>query len=267
MQVCRTLRMPPRPPVLFSRRLTALNPDLPSALLWRREFVHYFLQIEARRPLADGVLLKSLQPLRNYCDGPIVDENSVHEPVVVQERRVAPLEGIGAQIENLRYAECFVTLHPNIQTFMILLDEDRLPAPVTNREEVAIVAPIEKILSRRILHLTLEVRNQVVAIQVDVKGFVIQLAAGHALPYDIAIASRGRESGKQILMREEIVIDGACLDCAGPANKHRHAITAFPVCGFFAAIWRGAAVWPGHIFVTVVRGVDNDGVVRDSQVI
>lgn len=59
-----------------------------------------------------------------------------------------PAQRVRAEIENLGYAECLVAFHPDIQTLVILLDEDGFPTAHTNGEEVAIVAPVEKFLSR-----------------------------------------------------------------------------------------------------------------------
>ena len=38
-------------------------------------------------------------------------------------------------------------------------------------QQIAVVAPVEKILSRRFLFLTLEIRNQVVAVEMNLEVF------------------------------------------------------------------------------------------------
>ena len=57
-----------------------------------------------------------------------------------------------------------------------------------------------------------------------------------ALLDDVGIARRRRKSWDKVFVSKELIINGAGLNDAGPADKHGHAITAFPVGGFLAAI-------------------------------
>jgi DNA-binding NarL/FixJ family response regulator len=50
-------------------------------------------------------------------------------------------------------------------------------------------------------------------------------------------------------MREEVAVDGAGLDDAGPADERGNAIAAFPVRRLFAPIGSAAAIGPSHQFL------------------
>ena len=55
----------------------------------------------------------------------------------------------------------------------------------------------------------------------------------------------GRQQRRQhVFVREDVVVDGAGLDHAGPADGTGHAITAFPVLVLLAAEGRGTAIGP-----------------------
>jgi hypothetical protein len=112
-------------------------------------------------------------------------------PIVVEKGPVPAFERIGTQIEDLRYAELVETLHPNIQTFVILFDKDDLPVAIPQGKQVAIIARIEEFLTRRFLCLTIEKRYQVVSIEMVVKGQIAQLAGAGALRHQIGIVNTG----------------------------------------------------------------------------
>ena len=79
-----------------------------------------------------------------------------------------------------------------------------------------------------------------------------------------AAASKRRQP---VFLREDVVDDRAGLDHARPADEHRHAEAAFPGRALLAVERRGAAVRPRHRFRAVVGAIDDDGIVRDAQVI
>ncbi len=145
---------------------------------------------------------------------------------------------------------------------MLLLLEGRPSTADADGDQLAVVAPVEEFLARGLLHLALEERHQVVAVQVDLEGLAPGLAALLAPCHDIRLAAGGGEGRKQVLMRAHVVVDGPGLMHARPADERRHAEPAFPVGGLLAPERGAAAVRPAHDLGAVVGGVDDDGVVR-----
>ena len=66
-------------------------------------------------------------------------------------------------------------------------------------------------------------------------------------------------------MRDDVVVDGAGLDDAGPADDLRHTVAAFPGRALLAMERRNAAVRPGKRFCPVIGRVNDDRVVRDAE--
>src|SRR6516225_4859571 len=104
------------------------------------------------------------------------------------------------------------------------------------------------------------------AVEVNVEGVRSELAVPHALLHDVGIARRRREGRKKVFVSEELIVDRSRLDHSGPADERGHAIATLKVRGFLTAIGRASAVGPGHYFRAVVGGVNDDGVVGDTEV-
>ena len=102
-------------------------------------------------------------------------ERAVGHPLVVEHGRVlvAALERIAAQVVELRDAQRDERLLPDAQARGALLHE-RGPSSCSyaQRHQVAVVAPVEEALARILLHLALQERQQVVAVDVDLEGLV-----------------------------------------------------------------------------------------------
>ena len=113
---------------------------------------------------------------------------------VVGSRLWPALERVSAQVVEIRHAKALEALSPDVETRVVLLDEGNLPRANADGEQIAIVAPVQKFLARRFLHLTLEKRNQVVTIEVDLEGLAAHGVALGALGHDIGIAGCGAES-------------------------------------------------------------------------
>ena len=217
-----------------------------------------FLLTASRLKLAGfcrtGNSLKLCSHLRGERLHRHLDEGAIGHPLVVEDELVAALERIGAQVEQLRYAQFGELPGPYADALVVLLEEDGLPVVDTDRDELAVIVPVDELLARRFLRFALEEGDEIEAVEMDLECLVADLRAPHAFVDDIGVAA-GRGKGRdQVVVRAHLVVDGAGLDRAGPADHHRHAKAAFPVGRLLAAEWRGAAVRPGHHLGAVVAG-------------
>jgi hypothetical protein len=129
---------------------------------------------------------------------------------------------------------------------VVLLLEYDFRVADANRNELAIIVPIEKIHARRFLHLAFEERDEIITVEMDLKGLVADLGAFQTFGNDVEItcSSKGRD---QIVVLEHLIIDGAGLDRAGPAVDHGHAICAFPVGQAKEAIIKSLLAFPHRL--------------------
>src|SRR5262247_861762 len=102
--------------------------------LWS-QLPHDLVEIEARGLLPDGVFLEALEPLRHQGLCRHEHEGAVRLPVAVQKRMRAALEGIGAQVVEQWTAELLIVPEPDVEAFVILLDERDLPVKDADGEE------------------------------------------------------------------------------------------------------------------------------------
>ena len=98
----------------------------------------------------------------------------VEEPVVIGIRcNVGALVRIGAQIVELRHAQRDKRLGPDPQCAGgALLHEYELPVVVTQAREIAVVREIEVLYARAFLFLARQIRQQVVAVQVNLESLI-----------------------------------------------------------------------------------------------
>src|SRR6516162_9713513 len=150
---------------------------------------------------------------------------------------------------------------------MVLLDKGHLPVLVTKREKVSVVTPIEKLLSRRLLHLAFEVGDQVIAVRVDMVRLAAKLTVLQAIIRDHSITCSSRKGWQEIFVCEKVVVDGAGLDDTRPTDQSGDPITTFKVGCLLSSIRRAAAIGPCHHLRAIVRRVYNDRVVGDAQII
>ena len=143
----------------------------------------------------------------------------------------------------------------------------QLPLTVAQRREVAVVGPVEELPARRLLLLALEVRQQVVAVEVDLVVAAHGRVAREQLLLDVGLADRGQQRRQHVLVREHVVVDRARLDHARPSDQGRNPVAAFPLGVLLAAERRRAAVRPAHHLGAVVGRVHHDGVVGDAELV
>ena len=148
-----------------------------------------------------------------------------------------------------------------------LLQKHQLPLGIAQRRQVASVGPVEELLARRFFGIALKVGQPVVAVQVHLVGHRTGREALEQLCLDVRLAGRGQQRGQHVLVRADLVDDGARLDDAGPLEDAGHTVAALPVGVLLAAEGRRAAVGPAQGFGAVVSGIHENGVVRNTQVI
>ncbi len=79
--------------------------------------------------------------------------------VVVVGIGVGPLEGIAAEIKNLRYPQRHEGLRPNAKSACALLVKHKLPLIVAQTNQLTVIAEIEKFLARALFLLSSEQRQ------------------------------------------------------------------------------------------------------------
>ena len=146
-------------------------------------------------------------------------------------------------------------------------DESGFPIVVADRHQVAVVGPIDELLPRRLLHLAFQERHEVIAIEVHLEGLAVGLVALHHLGDEVGLTRGGGRGGKQILMGADIIDHLLGFDHPGPADERWHTEGAFPASRLLTLKRRRAAIGPGEDFSAVVRGVNNDRVVSDAEVV
>lgn len=80
-------------------------------------------------------------------------------------------------------------------------------------------------------------------------------------------AGSNGERGKDVLVGLDTIEVGTGSDMSWPANEHGNANATLPSRHLVAAIRSRGAEGPGLMFRSVVRRIDDDGVVCDSHVI
>ena len=157
-------------------------------------------------------------------------------------------------------------LDPDLQRALAaLLHEHDLPVLGPHAEHVAVVGEVDHPAPRALVHLAGQVRQQVVAVDVDLVGHVAGLVARLQLLDDVRLAGGGEERRQPVMVLDDLVGDRARLDLAGPADHLRDPERAFPVGGLLAAERGRGAVRPGVHVRAVVGGVDDDGVLGDAE--
>src|SRR5262245_7024024 len=121
---------------------------------------------EACRLLAWWELLERLQELADHRLRGNQEERAVRHPLAGEHGGVlvGTLERVAPQVVDLRHAHRDERLLPDAESMRALLDERRFPVPEPQGHQVAVVAPVEEALARVLLHLTLEIGQQVEAV-------------------------------------------------------------------------------------------------------
>ena len=130
---------------------------------------------------------------------------------------------------------------------------------------IAVVGPVDELLARPFLRLTLEVGQQVVAVEMNLEcrsGDAWSLSASVG---DIGLTGGGDQGRQPVLVGDDLVDLGAGLDDAGPPHHQRHPVAALPVGVLFTAERRRPAVGPAERLGAVVGRPDDDGVLGDVR--
>src|SRR5215467_12771105 len=241
----------------------------PSPRAGRRfQLLHHLVDAEAGRLLPWWKLLEALDPLPDEELGRYEQKDPTSQPVAVVDGLALGLfEGVAAQVEEARDPEPDERLRPDFKSFRALLGEHGLPLVVAQRHQVTVVAPVEELLARVLRDVTLEVRHQIVAVEVDLERLVPRPVAGLDLVHDARLASRREDRGQHVLVGEDVVGNGAGLDDPGPADDARYAPAALPVGVLLTAERGGSTVRPGEDLGAVVGGPHDDRVVGDPEVV
>src|SRR5262249_33932782 len=133
--------------------------------------------------------------------------------------------------------------------------------------EFTALPEVEDLLTRALLHLAPEEWQEVVAVDVDLPGLAIRLVPLLQLLDDVGFTRRGQERRQPVFLRKDFVDDRAGLDHTWPSDEHGHAEAALPRRSLLAVKLRHTAVWPGSHLGAVIGAVDDDGVLRDPQVV
>ena len=218
--------------------------------LARREFLHGHEKLRG-------------QPLDGHDH-----KRTIEPPVVIGVRVVLCfLEGIAAQVADQRRTQLYVRLAPDTEGLTAVFEESHFPVLIAGGHDLTIVAYIPELVARRFLHLAAEVVELVVAVEVVLVASTIDLGALEELFLDVRRAGGGSEGRQPILVGDEPIERLARREMTGPTDEARHAVGAFPVRIFLTAEGRGACIRPGVVVRAVVRGILNDGVVGDAEVV
>ena len=145
------------------------------------QFRHHRVEVEARRLLPNGKFLEALQPLCGQGLHRHLDESTIDHPFVIEDGLVAPLERVGAQVEELRQAQFGELSGPYADALVVLLKEDTFPIVDTDRNKLTIIVPVDELLARRFLRFALEERDEIKAVEMDLEGLVADLRAASGI--------------------------------------------------------------------------------------
>ena len=82
------------------------------------------------------------------CAGTSRNMCSTRQRFVVHALVVGRLEGVGAQVEDLRQTQRHERLLPDVEAVRALLGEDDLPLVVAQRHQRAVVVEVEELVAR-----------------------------------------------------------------------------------------------------------------------
>ena len=123
--------------------------DLPSPLRTAPECLHHPIEAEAAGPLARRELLEGGQELPDVLLRRHEHEGALDAPAsIVHAVMVRTLEGVRAQVEELREAQRHHRILPDLEAMGPLLHEDDLPLVVAEGHELAVVIEVEELVAR-----------------------------------------------------------------------------------------------------------------------
>ena len=196
--------------------LTCLSPSGCSL-----QSLYRLVNAEARRFLSRRKFLEGLNEVHNVGLGRDTQERVINRPVPVGVGRdVRALVRVGTQIEHLGHAETNKRIVPNGHSaWRPLFGKHEFPVLITQSEEVSVVAKINKLTARAPLFLAREVRQDVVAVKVDLVSRAARFVPLEQFLLHVRIA-RGREQRRQpVEPADDLVRDRVGLDVTGPADE------------------------------------------------
>ena len=123
---------------------------------------HHPIKAEAAGLLARRGLLEALQPFADIGTGGGESKHMLELPFGVTDTFfMRALERIGAQIPDHRHPQLFIGRLPDVHSVGVLPQECDLPVVIAQRRDVAVVGPVEELLSWTRLLFALEERHQV----------------------------------------------------------------------------------------------------------
>src|SRR5688572_27601168 len=106
---------------------------------------------------------------------------------IIASVRHRSLEGVGLDIDKLREAQRDERVLPHRKTLSALLEEDQLPAVITQTGQIAVIGPVKKLLALAGAGTGQDVAL-VVAVEVDLEGLACRLVAGQQLFFHVRLA-------------------------------------------------------------------------------
>ena len=107
------------------------------------------IDAEAPRLLARREFLEGGEELTNILLRRYEQEDALHAPTfIVHAFMVRGLEGIRAQVEELREAQGYERFLPDVKAMRTLLGEDDFPLVVAKANKRAVVIEIEELVAR-----------------------------------------------------------------------------------------------------------------------
>src|SRR5207247_1027390 len=148
-----------------------------AAALWFGHRFHHAVEVEAAGLLARREFAEALKPHRNVAPRRCQREHAPRGPIrVTHGVIIGALKGIHAQIGQHRPAQFLERGLPHLKPMGVLPQKGHLPIVVAQRRDAAVISPVEKLLARP-RAFALERRQQVVAVEMDLEGFVAVLLA------------------------------------------------------------------------------------------
>jgi hypothetical protein len=177
-----------------------------------RDLRQHRVQVErsrflARRELDEVLDLRRHRRLHQVNLGDVIDQ-----PIKVELRA---LEWIAAQIEDQRQPQFHQRLCPLHQPLRALNRQVELIVADPDRHELPVVAEVHDLVSRALLHRPGQIRNKVVAVEMDLEGLLSDGAAIEQLLLHVRIAGGGQQGREQVDVGADAIEDRTALILPG----------------------------------------------------
>src|SRR5258706_9583526 len=129
------------------------------------------------------------------------------------------------------------------------------------------LAEVEDLLTRSLRCLTLEVGEEVVAIEVNLERSAVGLVALHEFLFDVGHTRRYEQSWHPVFLREYLVAKRTRLNHARPPDDHRYAEPTLPSSSLLAMERCDPTIRPGCSLRPIICAVDHDRVLSNTEVV